>query len=106
MEAKAAVLGGEDFVMAFSALGLDTFAVETESEAVADKASQILKEKYGLVVVAENIAPMAQEVFEKTDKQAVPCVVIVPFLSESTGYATEGLRKMLRLATGIDIMAN
>ena len=106
MEAKAAVLGGSDFVMAFSALGIDTFAVEAEAEAVADSASRIVKEKYGLVVVAENIAPMAQEVFEKTDTQAVPCVVIVPFLSESTGFATKGLSRMLRLATGIDILAN
>jgi len=34
MEGKVAVLGSADFVMPFSALGLDTFAVELTTEQV------------------------------------------------------------------------
>ena len=43
MESKVAVLGGSDFVMAFSALGLDGFAVEPQADIVTDKAEEILK---------------------------------------------------------------
>ena len=106
MEGKVAVLGSEDFVMAFSALGLDPFAVEPEPDAVAESAKDIIKNKYALVVVAENVAPMAEEVFEDTMKKPMPCVVVVPFMSKSTGYATESLKRSLMLATGIDILGS
>lgn len=106
METKVAVLGGSDFVMAFSALGLDAFAVEPEAEVVAEKAEEILKQHYGLVVVAENVAQLADEVFCHTQKDATPCVVVVPFMTEGEGYATKSLGRLLKIATGIDILAN
>lgn len=106
MEGKVAVLGSEDFVMPFSALGVDTFATESDAGQVEETAASILKQKYALVVVAENIARPARRVFDKTEKDAVPCVVVVPFTTEPSGVATESLSRMLRLATGIDVLAH
>jgi vacuolar-type H+-ATPase subunit F/Vma7 len=106
MEGKAAVLGDADFVMPFSALGLDTFAVESDAENITESANEILKRKYALVVVAENVARTAAEVFDSAQKQPTPCVVVVPFTTEPEGFATEALGKVLRMATGIDILAN
>ena len=106
MEGKVAVLGDSDFVMPFSALGLDTFGVSAEPEAVIKSAKEILAARYALVVVAENIAPVAQEVFEATSQKPIPCVVTVPFTTESQGFATEALGKLLKMATGIDILQN
>lgn len=106
MESKVAVFGGADFVMPFAALGLDTFAVEFDEASVTETASAILKKRYGLVVVAENVAALAGDVFEATQKDATPCVVVVPFTTESDGFATRALGKVLRLATGIDILGN
>ncbi len=56
--------------------------------------------------MAENIAKLAEEMIESTQKSAVPCIVVVPFTTESEGFATEALGKVLKMATGIDIMAN
>ncbi len=106
MEGKVAVLGSADFVMPFSALGLDTFSTEPDAAQVQEKAASILKQKYALVVVAENIARSARIVFDTTEKNATPCVVVVPFTTEPSGVATESLSRMLRLATGIDVLAN
>ena len=104
MQGKVAVLGGVDFAMAFAALGLDTFPVEPRPEPVAQAAQEILDGRYTLVVVAENVAPMAEETFEDVQRKAAPCVVVVPFLSASTGRATEVLGRALKLATGINIL--
>ena len=104
MEGKAAVLGSADFVMPFSALGLDTFPTEPDAERVQETAASILKQKYALVVVAENIARSARVIFDEKAKDATPCVVVVPFTTEPEGIATESLGKMLRLATGINIL--
>ena len=106
MEGKAAVLGSPDFVMPFSALGLDTFPTEADPAAVEENATSILKQKYALVVVAENIARSAQVVFDTTQRKATPCVVVVPFTTEPEGIATEALGKMLIMATGINILKN
>ena len=104
MEGKVAVLGDADFVMPFSALGLDTFAVAQEAEQVVESAKRIIEDKYVLVVVAENVALMAEEVFKSYQSQPTPSIVVVPFTTESEGFATKELGKVLKMATGIDIL--
>jgi vacuolar-type H+-ATPase subunit F/Vma7 len=106
MEGKIAVLGDTDFVLPFSALGLDTFAVEQAPTEIADSAKKIIAEKYALVVVAENIAPKAEAVFADYRNKPTPCVVVVPFTTESEGYATQALGEVLKMATGINILKN
>jgi vacuolar-type H+-ATPase subunit F/Vma7 len=106
MEGKIAVLGDTDFVMPFSALGLDTYAVEQTPDEIAESARKIIDEKYALVVVAENIAPKAEAVFSDYRDKPTPCVVVVPFTTESEGYATQALGEVLKMATGIDILKN
>jgi V/A-type H+-transporting ATPase subunit F len=104
MKGKVAVLGDADFVMPFSALGVDTYSVEQSAEQVAESAAKIIAGKYALVVVAENVAPMAQAVFSDYQDMPTPCVVVVPFTTESKGFATRALGEVLRLATGINIL--
>lgn len=106
MEGKVAVLGTDDFVKPFAAMGLDTFAVSENAQQVIQTAQVILKQRYVLVVVAETVAAFAAPVFEQVQRQAIPCVVVVPFTSEPTGIAIESLGKMLKIATGINILAN
>jgi vacuolar-type H+-ATPase subunit F/Vma7 len=106
MEGKIAVLGDTDFVMPFSALGVDTFAVEQTPAEIVESARKIIDGKYALVVVAENTAPRAEEVFAGFRDKPTPCVVVVPFTTESEGYATQALGQVLKMATGIDILKN
>jgi vacuolar-type H+-ATPase subunit F/Vma7 len=104
MTGKAAALGNADFVMPFSALGLAAFAVENDPRQVEENARKILEEKYSLVVVAEDIAHEAQNVFGEADKKSLPCVVVVPFTKEPEGFAVAELARALKMATGIDII--
>lgn len=104
MEGKVAVLGDADFVMPFSALGVDTYAVGSEREQIVKAAEQIVRGDYALLVVAETIAATADEVLAATEAKATPCVVVAPFTQESEGFASEALGRVLKLATGIDIL--
>ena len=104
MEGKIAVLGDTDFVMPFSALGVDTYPAGETPEQLTESAEKIIAEKYALVVVAENIAPAAEQVFLAYANVPTPCVVVVPFTTESEGFATQALGKALKTATGIDIL--
>jgi V/A-type H+/Na+-transporting ATPase subunit F len=104
MEGKVAVLGDADFVMPFAALGVDTYAVGPERGQIVAAAERIRDARYALLVVAETIAPMADEVLAATEAQPTPCVVVVPFTQESEGFASAALGRVLKLATGIDIL--
>jgi V/A-type H+-transporting ATPase subunit F len=106
MQGKVAILGSADFVMPYSALGMDCFAVDDKAEQIVQAAKKIVDEKYVLVIVSENTAPAAQEVFGRFTTKPVPCVVVVPFTTESKGFAIESLSKLLKGATGINILQN
>jgi len=103
-QARVAAIGDADFVMPFSTLGVDTFPVGQKEGDITENARKIVRSKYALVVVAENIAKAADEVFIEYENEPTPCTVVVPFTTESKGYATEALGKILKMATGIDIM--
>ena len=60
MEGKIAVIGDTDFVMPFSAMGMDTYPTANTPDDIAENAKKIIEGKYALVVVAENIAPMTE----------------------------------------------
>ena len=104
MEHKAAVIGDTDFVMPFSALGLDTYVVGQTPDDIAENAKKIISQKYVLIVVAENIAPAVEEVFSAYQNTPTPCIVVVPFTTESKGFATQALGEVLKLATSINIL--
>ena len=106
MEGKVAVLGDADFVMPFSALGLDTFRVGHAADDVTESTRKIIADKYALVVVAENVAAAAEEVFSEQQNVPTPCIVVVPFTTESAGFATQALAEVLKMATGINILQN
>jgi V/A-type H+-transporting ATPase subunit F len=106
MERKVAVLGDADFVMPFSALGVDTYSVGQKKVQIVETAEKIIGENYALVVVAENIAPMIEEVFADQQKSPTPCIIVVPFTTESKGFATRTLGIVLKMATGINILQN
>ncbi len=104
MEGKVAVLGDADFVMPFSALGLETYSVSQSTEEIIAAAKEIIDKKYALIVVAENIAPTVEDAFSAQQNTAIPCIVVVPFTTESEGFATRDLGKVLKMATGINIL--
>jgi len=106
MEGKVAVLGGSDFVMPFSALGLDTYAVGEAVENIIENASEIVEGKYALIVVAEDIAESAEVVFSTQRNNPIPCIVVVPFTTGPEGFATRALGEVLKMATGINILKN
>jgi vacuolar-type H+-ATPase subunit F/Vma7 len=106
MEHKVAVLGDTDFVMPFSALGVDTYPAGQTAEQILESANKIISDKYALVVVAENIAPAVEEVFSAYHDVPMPCIVVVPFTTEPSGVATSKLSKVLKMATGVTIVRN
>jgi vacuolar-type H+-ATPase subunit F/Vma7 len=103
---KVAVFGDTDFVMPFSALGVDTYPAGQTAGDTAENAQKIIDGKYALVVVAENIARKVEEAFSARMNAPTPCIIVVPFTTESDGFATRALSQVLKMATGVNILQN
>lgn len=106
MKGKVAVIGSPDFVLPFKALGLDIFSIGEDESKIPAIAEELIGLKYSLVVVAENIAPIADTVFSTVERETLPAVVVVPFTTESEGFAIQSLGRLLKLAMGIDIVSD
>jgi len=106
MQGKVAILGSADFVMPYSALGVDCFVVGDKADKILRTAEKIAAEKYAIIIVAENIAHKTEEVFRQFNTKTTPCVLVVPFTTEPAGFAAESLGKLLKAATGINILQN
>jgi vacuolar-type H+-ATPase subunit F/Vma7 len=104
MEGKVAVLGSVDFVIPFSTLGLDTYPVGDSREEIIAGADAIIEGRYALVVVSEQDAKTAEEVFSAYQNLPLPSIVVVPFTTESAGFATRALGESLKMAMGVDIL--
>jgi vacuolar-type H+-ATPase subunit F/Vma7 len=104
MQGKVAVIGDADFVLPFSAMGVDTFMAGDTAEQAVQAAQKIIEGRYTLVVVAENKARAVEQTFAGVQSMPTPCVVVVPFTTEPEGFATRALGKLLKMATGISIM--
>ena len=104
MEGKVAVLGSVDFVMPFSTISFDTYPVGDNREEIVAGANAIIEGRYALVVVSERDAAKAEEVFSDYRNLPLPSVVVVPFTTESTGFATRALGESLKMAMGVDIL--
>jgi hypothetical protein len=47
---------------------------------------------------------MTEEIFSDYQKAPTPCIVVVPFTTESEGFATQALGYAIKIATGINIL--
>ena len=56
--------------------------------------------------LSEQEAGKAEEVFSAYQNLPIPSIVVVPFTTESTGFATRALGESLKMAMGVDILQN
>ena len=104
MQNKVAVIGNSDFTGLYAALGFDIFTVGEDKAQMIERAQAAVIGQYALILVSEAIAAEVESVFGPLQNKALPCVVVVPFTSEPSGYAVSDLGKVLKMATGVDIL--
>lgn len=98
---KLAVLGEEDSVLGFSALGLDTFPVDN-SEGALRTFRKITKERdiYAIIYVTETFYPALSDEIEKLKTCPTPAVILIPGRGGSKGYGTSVMESAIERAVG------
>lgn len=101
-EGKIAVIGDRDSVLAFRAVGMETFAASNVFE-VNDLLKR-LKDDYAIVFVTEDLAALAGDTLEKLKARAYPAVIPIPGAKGSNGFGLQSIRKDVERAVGADIL--
>lgn len=100
---KIAVIGDKDSVLAFKAVGAETFTAANTFEA-NDLLRKLSKEDYAVVFITEDIAVTVADTLAKLKTRAYPAVIPIPSQGGSNGFGMRGIKKDVEKAIGADIL--
>ena len=109
---RIAIVGPEDMVSGFKALGVESFDATTSAEALEQlrsikKVSNDLTndKKYAVVCVIDDVIQgVDQAEYAKVIAGALPAVVVLPGPAGASGVAIERLRRLAEKAVGSAII--
>ena len=101
--ASIAVLGEERNILGFKPFGVDIHFYSEGSEKVDEWFKNIVKKGYRLIIITESIAAMLRQEIDALWEKELPVVLTVRGLGETTGIASERLRKLVIKAIGTDL---
>ncbi|HBZ03255.1 MAG TPA: V-type ATP synthase subunit F [Lachnospiraceae bacterium] len=100
---KIAVIGDYDSIYGFASLGLSTFPVEEEEEAI-----RILKNLansgYGIIYITEELAKITSRQIDKYREVMTPAIIQIPGVKGNTGDGIKAVRRSVEQAVGSDIL--
>lgn len=100
---KLAVVGPRDSVLAFRALGADTFAV-TDKQSALDALEKTRAEGYQIVFITEALTEELAPELKAMAEHPTPVVIMIPDNRGSLGIGMERMRKSVERAIGVDIL--
>lgn len=112
MTYRIAIIGPEDVVSGFRALGVDAHPAESSTalletlarikRAQTDEADGV---RYAVVIVTESlVATVPPDDWERASRGVLPAVVVLPDLTGSSGEGIRKLRRLAERAIGSDIL--
>ena len=101
--ASIAVLGEERNILGFKPFGVDIHFYSEGNEKVEEWFKNIAKKGYRLIIITESIAAMLRQEIDALWEKELPVVLTVRGLGETTGIASERLRKLVIKAIGTDL---
>lgn len=102
---KIGVIGDRDTILAFKALGIDTFPVEGSEEARKTLKKAAL-DNYAVIFLTEQMAQEIQDTVKSFNDKILPCIILIPNNQGSLGIGIENVRSSVEKAIGVDILFN
>jgi V/A-type H+-transporting ATPase subunit F len=100
---KIGVVGDKDSILAFKALGMDTFPV-IEVEEARKKIDKMAMEKYAVIFVTEQIAQHLEETIERYNKMMIPAIILIPSNQGSLNIGKKRISDNVEKAVGVNIL--
>ena len=101
-QGKIAVIGDKDSVLAFKAVGMETFYAGNQYE--ANDLLRELKDDYAVIFITEDLAAAVADTINKLKTRAYPAVIPIPGANGSNGFGQNGIHRDVEKAIGADIL--
>jgi V/A-type H+-transporting ATPase subunit F len=98
-----AMVGDSDSIIGFKLLGISLFPISNKEETI-EILNKIVKEKYAVVFITEEIAIQIFEKIEELQKNYFPSIVIIPNKYENKNLGLKILKENIEKAIGKDIL--
>ena len=98
-----AVLGEERNILGFKPFGVDVYFYTSVMGGIDDWFKEILKGEYKLIIITESVAVKLKSQIDALWEKELPVVLTVRGLGETTGIASQRLRKLVIKAVGTDL---
>ncbi|MBP3807692.1 MAG: V-type ATP synthase subunit F [Eubacterium sp.] len=102
-ENKIAVIGDYDSIYGFASLGLSTFPVEGQEDAVRTL-KNLASSGYGIIYITEELAALTEKQIEKYKEVMTPAIIQIPGVKGNTGDGIKAVRRSVEQAVGSDIL--
>lgn len=99
---KVAVIGDNDLILAFKAVGMDVFPANTAGE--ASEQLKITAREYSIIFITEDLCEQISDLVDKYRTRSYPAVIPIPSSQGSTGFGLLGVKKDVERAIGTDIL--
>ena len=103
MDNKIAVMGDYDSIYGFAALGLSTFPVDGDDDAVKTLRT-LASSGYGIIYITEELAANLQKQIAKYNEEMTPAIIQIPGVKGNTGDGIMAVRRSVEKAVGSDIL--
>lgn len=100
---KIGVMGDRDTVLAFKALGVDTFPVISPEEAKMSLRA-MAREKYAVIFITEQVASQIEDMIAEYQNDILPAIILIPNNQGSLGIGMKKVKSSVEKAIGVDII--
>ncbi len=99
---KIAVIGDKDSVLAFKAVGVETYIATSAFQ--ANDLLHKLKDDCAVIFITEALAEQISDTLDKIKSYAYPAVIPLPGSGSGNGFGMRGLHRDVEKAIGADIL--
>lgn len=106
MSKKIAVMGDWDSIYGFSALGLETFRIEADTDdgTASDTLKKLAQGNYEVIYITESLAARIQDTIDRYHDAVSPAIILIPGISGNTGQGLAAVKRSVEQAVGSDII--
>ena len=100
---KIGVIGDKDSILAFKAIGIDTFTAIDKKDA-EKLVKNLAGEDYGVIFITESLAQLIQETIDKYRESMTPAIILIPSNKGSMGIGLADINRSVEKAVGANIL--
>ena len=100
---KIAVLGDQESVLGFKALGLDVYPAE-DADTGRTMLQQLARENYAIIYLTEQLAASLEAEIARYKDNLTPAIILIPGKEGSLGIGMAHVKKSVERAVGSDIL--